>query len=151
LLKAADAIMDAVARAQVASVSYVSNPHVGVADLQLLSRHVLPCFGPDLERLIAEVTESSLEELARARKLSIIDVSSTRLQFEWEGMGAVLKELLRADLDGDSVEELLIEHYTYAVGGTRGYGSVGVLRRLGPDAMFDYIVRQLIRTATERS
>jgi len=45
---------------------------------------------------------------------------------------AVLVELLRADLDEDGIEDLLIQHYTYAVGGTLGYGSIGVLRRTGP-------------------
>ncbi|MBZ5493177.1 MAG: HNH endonuclease [Acidobacteriia bacterium] len=138
-LSSADAILDAVTRAQIPSLSYVSNPSVGVADLQLLPKDVLPTIGPDHDRRIEELKESSLQELARAGNLKIVDVSSTRLVFEWEGAGAMLRELLRADLDGDGVEEILVEHYTYAVGGTLGFGGAGTLRRLGPDLMFEYV------------
>jgi len=135
--KSSDAIINAVANAQVASVSYLRNPHAGVADLHLLSKRVLPYFDPDADKRIAQITEPSLRELARAKKILIVDVSSTRLQFEWEGAGAVLTELMRADLDGDGIEEILIEYFTYAVGGTLGIGTTGVLRRFGPDAMFE--------------
>jgi hypothetical protein len=138
-LISADAVLDAASRAQVPSISYVSNPSVGVADLQLLPKDVLPSIAPDDERRIAEITETSVGELARARKLQIVDVSSTRLRFEWEGAGVMLSELLRADLDGDGTEEILIQHYTYAVGGTFGHGAVGTLRRSGPNAIFDYV------------
>jgi hypothetical protein len=140
-LSSADAILDATTRAQVPSLSYVSNPSVGVADLQLLPKNVLPTIGPDHERRIAEVTEPSLRELTRAGKLRIVDVSSSRLLFEWGGAGAMLSELLRADLDGDGMEEILIQHYTYAIGGTLGYGTVGILHRSGQDVMFEYVPR----------
>jgi hypothetical protein len=140
-LSSADAILDATSRAQVPSLSYVSNPSVGVADLQLLPKNVLPTIGPDHDRRIAEVTEPSLRELARAGKLRVVDVSSSRLLFEWEGAGAMLSELLRADLDGDGIEEILIQHYTYAIGGTFGYGTVGILHRAGQDVMFEYVPR----------
>ena len=145
-LSSADAILDAVSRAKVPSLSHVTNPSVGVADLQLLPRDVLPTIGPDHERRIAEVTEPSLREMARAGKLRIVDVSSTRLLFEWEGAGAMLKELLRADLDGDGVEEILIQHYVYAVGGTLGYGSVGDTPpdRTGCDVRVCTMYRELI-------
>jgi hypothetical protein len=138
-LSATDAILDAVAHAQIASVSYVSNPFIGVADLHLLSKDVLPRIGPGDDEAIVAIAEPSLRELSRARKLSVVDVSSTRLQFEWEYSGAVLAELLRADLDGDGAEEILIQYYTYAVGGTLGYGSIGLLRRPEPDSMFEYV------------
>ena len=138
-LSAADAILDAVAHAQIASVSYVSNPFVGVADLHLLSKDVLPRIGPGDEEAIAAIAEPSLRELSRARKLLVVDVSSTRLQLEWEYSGAVLAELLRADLDGDGAEEILIQYYTHAVGGTLGYGSIGLLRRPEPGSMFEYV------------
>lgn len=138
-LTSADAILDAVTRAEVPSLSFVSNPSVGVADIQLLPKDVLPTIGPDHDRRIGELKECSLQELARTRSLKIVDVSSTRLVFEWEGAGAMLRELLRADLDRDGVEEILVEHYTYAVGGTLGFGSIGMLRRSGADKMFEYV------------
>jgi hypothetical protein len=127
------------AHAQIASASYVSNPYVGIADLHLLSKDLLPYIDPHRETLLAEMTERSLRELARNRKLLIVDVSSIRLHFEWMGAGAILEELMSADLGGDGLEEILIEYHTYAVGGTLGLASVGVLRRFGPEEMFEYL------------
>lgn len=136
--RAADAVINAVAHAQIATVSFVSNPFVGVADLRLLPKTVLPRIGPDSDsELLLPV--NSLRELALRNEIQVRDVSSNRLRFEWDSAGAVLIELLRADLDGDGLEEVLIQHITYAVGGTLEFDSVGILRRLGPDEMFEFI------------
>lgn len=135
-LSAANAIIDGVSKARVASVSYVSNPFVGVADLRLLPKELLPCIGPDMSTVIDNLRERSLAELALSGDLQVISISSNRLQFEWNGAGAVLTELLRADLDGDEIEELLVQQYTYAVGGSLGFDYIGTLRRIGPDEMF---------------
>ena len=139
-LDAANAIIDAVSKAQVPTVSFVSTPFVGVADLRLLPKDVLPFIGPDMEAEFDNLQVRSLADLASNGQLRIISMSSTRLQIEWNGAGAVLTELLRADLDGDDIEELLVQHYTYAVGGTLGFGQVGTLRRIGPDEMFSLLL-----------
>jgi hypothetical protein len=135
-LSAVNAVLSAVTRAKIASVTFLNNPHVGVADLHLLPPNVLPMLGPKEQYPQKDLETRSLAELARAGRLHIVTVSSTRLQFEWGHSGAVLSELLRADLDDDGIEEILVQYYTYAVGGTLGFGSIGVLRRVGPSEMF---------------
>jgi len=135
---AADAILDAVMRARVPVKSYVSSPHVGVADIGLLPPSVLPDVGPDHRDKIASFGKASLAELLLRNEISILGVSSGRLNVEFFGLGMTLRELMRADLDGDGVEEILVQHYTYAVGGTLGVSSIGVLRRPEPDAPFEY-------------
>ncbi len=135
-LKAADAVLAAVARAQPATVSYVSSPYCGVADLDLLPKELLPALSTDDAAAISAMTESSLAELAVKKQIEIISVSSRHLSFTWKGVGVMLMELLRADIDGDGIEELLVQYYKYALGGTFGYGEIGVLSRTGPDQRF---------------
>ncbi|HEX7289279.1 MAG TPA: hypothetical protein VF532_24055 [Candidatus Angelobacter sp.] len=137
-LKTANAVLEAVARAKTATVTYVSDPYCGVADLQLLPKELLPVLSQDDEAEVRGMKELSLSELARRGEIEIVDVSSRRLDFKWRGLGAVLSELLRADLDGDGVEELLVQYYAYAVGGTFGHGDVGILSRGGYDQIFKY-------------
>jgi hypothetical protein len=137
-VSAASAILDAVSRAQLPAISYLKSPHVGVADLHLLPKDVLSKFGPDQTAMIEDLGNVSLRELTRLGKISIIDVSSTRLDVVFNGFGTILKELLRADLDGDGLEEILVQHYTYAVGGTLGFSFIFMLRRNNQDAPFEF-------------
>jgi 5-methylcytosine-specific restriction endonuclease McrA len=137
-LKTANAILDAVARATVPTISYVSTPYAGIADLQLLPKEILPALSPDDEQAIAAMEEISLSKLAQNGQIKIVNVSSKQIDIQWGGWGAYISELLRADLDGDGSEEILIQYYTYAIAGTHGHGDVLILRRTGPNQMFTF-------------
>ena len=137
-LKTASAILDAVTRATVPAISYVNDPYCGVADLQLLPKEILPMLAPDDEEEMASMEETSLSQLAQNGKIEIINVSSKQIHFTWKGWGALLSELLRADLDGDGSEEIMVQYYTYAIGGTHGHGEVLILRRTDPGQMFKF-------------
>ena len=140
-LEAADAILSAVRDARLPKISYFENPRVGISDLALLTNSLLPWFGPDYEEMLLETNGKTLRELSLEGKISIIDVSSSHLNFVYSGCGAHIKELLRADLDGDGLEEILIQYYLYAVGGTLGVAWIGVLRRPSQSALFEYQLR----------
>jgi hypothetical protein len=164
-LLSAYTILTTLANAKVPTISYISNPFCGVADLKLLPQNVLPYIGgasgyDDFWERTSS-SKGSLQELARDSWMNrqsgyhslrpanreeadddpgfqIIDVSSTHLHFQSSYDGAILEELLRADIDNDGFEEVLVRRYSYAVGGTLGYGQVGVLRRSEPDTMFQF-------------
>jgi hypothetical protein len=110
-----------------------------VADINLLPIGLLPWIGPEYEEMIAGIKALTLKELNLSGEISIIDVSSTHLHFEFRGCGAVIRELLRADLDGDGLEEILIQYYIYAIGGTFGASMIGTLRRPYQDGLFEYV------------
>jgi hypothetical protein len=139
-LATANATIEAVSRARTAAISYIRTPHAGVCDLHLLPKAALPVIAPDMDTELKGIAETSLKELALKGAVKIRDVSSTRLNFEWQFAGAVLTELLRADLDGDDIEELLVQQVTYAVGGTLSFGHVSIFRRTSPDGMFEITV-----------
>jgi hypothetical protein len=54
-------------------------------------------------------------------------------------MGQHLVEVARADFDGDGIEEILLFEYCYATHGTLGFGGVTILRRRGPNALFERV------------
>lgn len=137
-LSAASAVLDAVSKVQVARVSYIRSPHVGVADMDLIPASVLPCWSDDHRDRILNLTESSLRQLNQEGRISIIDVTSGKLHIVFDFSGLVLVELLRGDLDGDGIEEILVQHHSYAVGGTVGAASIGVLHRRGPNERFEF-------------
>lgn len=135
---AANAILDVASRAKVPVTSFVSMPHVGVADLALLPPSVLPEVSPDDREKIESFGKASLEELLQKDEISVLSVSSNRLNIKFGGFGMALMELMRTDLDSDGIEEILVQHYTYAIGGTLGASSIGVLRRRSPNVPFEY-------------
>ena len=137
-VSAADAVLEAASRAQIPAISYLKSPHVGVADLNLLPATILPAISPDGQAMIDDLGKVSLRDLALSNKIAVIDVSSTRLNVAFEGLGMVLKELLRADLDGDGAEEILVQDYTYAIGGSLGVSSIDLLRRSSSEAPLEY-------------
>jgi hypothetical protein len=137
-LSATNAVLETASHAQVPSISYLKTPRVGVADLHLLPASILPSISPDGAARVAALGKATLQDLAHSGNISVVDVSSIRLDIEFGGVGMVLRELLRADLDGDGMEELLIQYYIYAVGGTLGVSLIGVLRRLGQEALLEY-------------
>lgn len=49
------------------------------------------------------------------------------------GMGQQLIEVVRADFDGDGLEEILVHEYTWATHGTLGFGGAFLLARRTPD------------------
>ena len=53
-------------------------------------------------------------------------------------MGKDLRELLRADFNGDGIEDILVYSY-YTIGGTFGYGDVFVLTRRGESDRFSVL------------
>ncbi len=137
-LGAANAVLEVVSCAQIPVVSYVRSPHKGVADLNLFPAEILPTLSPDGEAEIRALGDVTLQELVLSGKVSIIDVSSTRLTAAFDGVGMSIRELLRADFNGDGIEEILVQYYVFAIGGTLGLSSIGVLNRSGPVELFKY-------------
>lgn len=137
-LSSVDGVLRAVSTASFASVSYVSNPPVGLADLELLPPDLLPVFGPKEDHPQQDLKAQSLGDLLDRDRIVLKKVSTRTLCFEWSGAGAFIRELLRADFDQDGVEELLVSYHLYAIGGTLGISHLGVLKRMGPHEMFSY-------------
>ena len=134
-LKAVNAVLSAVEAVRLPTVSFINKPFRGVADIDLLPVTILPTISPDDEEAIKQMSGLSLGDLIGKGELKILKASSNEISIEWR-WGLMLRELCRADLDGDGIEDILCEWYCWAVGGTMGFGSVVVLSRRGPDEQY---------------
>lgn len=134
-LKTTNAILTAAALLRVPLISYIRKPHRGVTDLDLLPSSVLPCVSPDDAETIAGMKGLSLGDLLRREQIKILGLSSTELSLEWH-WGLMLREVCRADFDGDGVEDILCECYCWATQGTLGFGWTSILTRTGEDSGF---------------
>jgi 5-methylcytosine-specific restriction endonuclease McrA len=126
--------------AEIPEKSYITAPRVGILDLDLLPLSVLSTMAPDQDDDLKAAIASgkSIQDWVNEGHVHIKRVSQYSIHLEHR-MGQVLQELLRADFNGDGVEDILVYSYCYAIGGTFGYGDVFVLARLGESEQFSVL------------
>ena len=134
-LKATNAILNAAKSVRIPLISFIRQPYRGVADLELLPASALPRVSPDDEEAIAQMQNLSFSDLLGRGEITILRVSSSELSLEWH-WGLMLREICRADFDGDGIEDILCEGYCWATGGTLGFGWTSILTRKGDDEAF---------------
>jgi hypothetical protein len=122
-------LLSALSRATLPTRSHFSEPRVGLPDLQLLPFALFPNIGERAEPE-AVTDQSTYQDKVDAGVLRVKRVGSTLLNIEEpEGMGQHLVEVIRADFDGDGLEEILVFEYCYATHGTLGFGGIRLLSR----------------------
>ena len=135
-------IINAVAQANVADKSYISEPRVGVVDLNLFPVSILPGGMSDEDWVEIEEAASSgttVQDWVEAGKVKIKSVSQHAIKLEYNGMGQYLWELMCADFNQDGIEDILLYQSNYAIGGTYGYRSTMTVTRLGSSEHFQLI------------
>jgi 5-methylcytosine-specific restriction endonuclease McrA len=132
-------ILDAIAAARPPEYSFITAPYAGVADTALVPSGLLPYLGDDPEsRRERDEEFPTLFDLISAEVVRVSDVGTTRLSIIDGGSKTVFTELLRADLDGDGIEDLLVSVNVRAIGGTLGFSLEPVaLARRSADARFE--------------
>jgi hypothetical protein len=130
-------LLNALESARPPSSSFVSHPKVGVLDLAIMPISFFPYFGDTGPGHSANVTyQNKVDEGA----LVIKRVSHNLLQIEEpHGMGQQLVEVVRADFNGDGIEDILLFEYCYATEGTLGYGLVRIITRTSSTGMFETV------------
>ena len=98
--------------------SFISNPKAGIADLELLPISLFPEL-IDFKQNIENVT---YQDRVEKGLLKVTDVGENRLGCEGEGLKQHLTEVVRADFNGDGIEDILLsESVTAAQGSYRDY------------------------------
>lgn len=126
----------ALAGATMPVTSYVSEPRVGLPDLRLLPYSFFPSFGPGSDG-VAPKPGVSYQDQVDAGVLVVKRVGSSELRVETSAMGQQLTEVVRADFDGDGLEDILVFDYFYAINGTLGLGTTALLSRQSADSSFE--------------
>lgn len=132
------AFLRAILAAAPADTTFISCPEVGVGDIGLLPIMLLPYLSGDQERELKALDEAGMtvRDLVSEGRVTINERSQHSLSLTFDGMGTSYWEILRADLNSDGIEDILVDSYSHALGGTLGYGEVAVLTRLSKESPF---------------
>lgn len=133
-------ILHYLATASVATRSFIDKPRVGLSDLGLLPVELIGRVGPgDNESL----KERTIQDLISSGDMHITNIGSHFLGLEekkseegWRGDFVVISEILRADISGDGLEDMLIHVGGGPVMGTLRTSSVVYLSRLSSTTPF---------------
>jgi hypothetical protein len=126
------AVLSSVEKAQPASQSFIREPRVGVTDLRYVPSSLLPYLNSQ-----PELDCATLEDVRAKGSLTIRSTTSYSIEFEYSGMIRFLVEIMRADLDGDGIEDILVWSYERVIGGTHSYVCTMNLARRSPEAIFE--------------
>jgi hypothetical protein len=132
------AVLEAASRAKLAPVSYIRSPRYGVRSFGLLPAQLAPTIRADRSDLVPRSDCATLQELIEAGTISAEILSDREVVIDCQGHGVALTELMRADFDGDGVEEILIKTHFYIKFATFRSLGVGLLRRNDRVALFEY-------------
>jgi hypothetical protein len=127
------AVFTAMDRAQPARVSFIREPRTGIIDLKYMPVSMLPR---------GEISEEdgdckTLEEIQSNGKLKVVSSTSHSLHIEYAYFSRIIVEIMRADLDEDGTEDILVYWYDSSLQGTYGDGGTFVLTRRTADAPFE--------------
>jgi hypothetical protein len=126
------AVFTAMERAQPARVSFIREPRTGIIDLKYMPVSMLPK---------AHYREDdgckTLEEVQSNGNLKVVSSTSHSLHIEYNHLSRIIVEIMRADLDEDGIEDILVYWYDSSLQGTYGTGGTFVLTRRTADAPFE--------------
>jgi len=110
--------------------SFIANPRVSLASLNLLPAEILAADTDDQEKEQKELRGLTVSK-AVARK-DLVRVSARELTLSYGGFRQSFWEGARADFNGDGIEDILVFTGGRAEGGTLGYTDYLILTRTGP-------------------
>ena len=136
--------IDIAKKAQTPIMSYINNPKLGVTDIKFLSLEFLPenfLSGTCEEYLLKNKNKGakSVKEFIDSGELKITDVTRNSINIEDSGVGVHYKELLRADLNDDGIEDILVFLYIYVLEGTMQYGDTAIISKKTSDSFFVFL------------
>lgn len=132
-------LIKAMSLAGVSDFTFVND--VGINDLGLLPVNIFPYLSRDEEEKVTKEVEAGITILdwVKCGRVYVSDSSRYMIALsEREGMGIKFWELLRADLNNDGFDELLVYGYSFATHGTLGFSHLYLLERKHDKAMFSF-------------
>jgi 5-methylcytosine-specific restriction endonuclease McrA len=130
------AVFTAMERAQPARVSFIREPRTGIIDLKYMPVSMLPMGDISQE----DDSCKTLEEVQRNGNLKVVSSTSHSLHIEYAHFERVIVEIMRADLDEDGIEDILVYWQDRSLQGTYGDGGTFVLTRGTADAQFERLL-----------
>jgi len=132
-----DDFFQAMQKARMPRVSFISEPWLELDDLDYLSPNILH----DFEGKLRTYSEKgfSVGDLVRKGIITRSYGGFYKVAFEFEGMETGLIEQFRADFNEDGIEDIFVRGWARATGGTMGYGFTTILTRCSEKHLIDEI------------
>jgi hypothetical protein len=127
------AVFTAMERAQPARISFIREPRTGIVDLKYMPVSMLPKGWISRE----DGGCKTLEEVKGNGNLKVVSSTSHSLHIEYDYFSRIIVEIMRADLDEDGIEDILVYWYDSSLQGTYKNGGTFVLTRRAADAPFE--------------
>lgn len=130
-------LLTALEAATTPQISFITNPRVGIIDLELMPFSLFPqMYKETSEDNISATYQSKVSDgsiVVKKLRQNLLQIS------EPEGMGHQLVEVARADFNGDGIEDILLFEYCWATHGTLGFGGLRILTRKSADGLFESV------------
>lgn len=133
-------LLAALETAEIPRKSFISDPKVGVLNLELLRFAIFPYnIAESLDWEEARDIKTTYQDMVEAGVLKIETADNHVLRVEDEGMAQTLEEVVRADFNNDGIEDILVFEYHRAIGGTLGFGGIIMLTRKSIDGKLEEV------------
>lgn len=127
--------------AKAADATFITDPRKGIDSFNILPVTLLPYISPETEDEILKLDGAgmTIQDLVDDLQVQVDERTPNYVSLRYAGMGGAYWEILRADLNGDGIEDILVSYYTFALEGTFGAGGVCMLTRSSPEAKFELL------------
>lgn len=138
------AIFRYLSNASIPSTSYISNPRVGLADLSLLPASLFTLiYTPEDEEVEILRQAKTIQDLVDLGRIRVTKSGTHFLSLEGtettdgrhDGNFVYVSEILRTDIDGDGIEDILLYVGGGPIDGTHRESNVIACTRLSPDSL----------------
>ncbi len=115
-----ESIVNALGKAQQSTKSFITHENVGICSLDLIPAKLLPYFEEESDKYRHYAIESgkSFQDVINDGEANIRWIKPFSICIEYNGFGLMFREIFRADLNNDGIEDILLEGYTFVVDGT---------------------------------
>lgn len=130
-------LLNILLKAKLAENSYIDDPKRGLADITLLPASLLFSFDTS-EDLSPNTLQNnkSIADLVSSGTARITQIGSDLISIEYDECWTTMFELMRADVDEDGIQELIVHWGGGPTMGTLVVGDVKVLKRNGEEEKF---------------
>lgn len=132
-------LIKAIGEATIPTFNYISDSKVSINNFELLPLSLFKSFVPDTRRQIKSLEGLTFQDWIDNGNFEIIEQFENGFKIVHSGEGLLMIELLRADLNNDNVEDVLVHCYSFATGGTLGVGYNNILSRQTTESKFKEI------------
>jgi len=130
-----ESFLKALTNAAIPKISFIEEPRITVQDLEYLSPSILMDTEDKLKPYIEK--GSSVQDLINEGLVKVTDPFQYEISLQYDNFEVSLREHFRADFNNDGIEDIFVQTWTNAVGGSLGFGDTIILTRYSNKHLFE--------------